>query len=215
MTMRNKRIGKSSKHFSPGQTLIETVVAIGLLTTGIIAGLAAAIAGLSASDQSLQQIVASNLAREGVEVVRKIRDSNWYNGSLTDCDSWFGTGTDQQCYQTWDNGIAGSAGGTDYRAIFDSSGNSWSLSTTGGGSQTRLYLMSNGVYSSTGAGAWQYSRVIRITRDTAAPFSGNNPRLQVRSTVWWNNKRCPKVDDPNATTCKVVVEDYLTNWKNF
>lgn len=200
---------------TPGQTLIETIVAIGLLTTGIIAGLAAAISALSASDQSLQQIVAANLAREGAEVVRTIRDSNWYSGALSNCDSWFGTNNNQQCYQTWDNGIAGSAAGTNYRATFNPSSNNWNLTTTPGGSQTRLYLRSDGTITHNGIGSWQYSRLINIRRDTVAPFSVNNPRLHVKSTVWWNNKHCPQVDDPALSTCKVIVDEYLTNWRNF
>lgn len=200
---------------SRGQTLVETVVALGLLTTGIIAGLAAAIAAHSASDQSLQQIVAQNLAREGVEVVRKIRDSNWHNGTLSDCDPWFATSDDQQCYQNWNFGIAGSTIGTNYLAAFNATFNTWSLTPTFGGSATRLFTLSNGAFVHSGSGVSRYSRIIRITRDTAAPFSAANPRLHVASTVWWNNKRCPVTTNPSATTCKVVVEDYLTNWRNY
>ncbi|MDP2932547.1 MAG: hypothetical protein Q8N81_00250, partial [bacterium] len=70
---------------SSGQTLIETIVAAGVLTTGIIGGLALAIASLGSSDQAMQQIVATGLAREGVEVVRRIRDANWNAGSLSNC----------------------------------------------------------------------------------------------------------------------------------
>lgn len=206
---------KSIGQRTAGQTLIETIVAIGLLTTGIIAGLAAAISSLGASDQGIQQIVAANLAREGVEVVRKIRDSNWYSGSLQNCDAWFGTVTGQQCYQNWDDGIAGSVIGADYRAVFNPASNAWALNPTAGGSQTRLLLRADGIYSHTGPGIWRYSRLITITQDTAAPFAADNPRLLVRSTVWWQNRRCPAVDSPSLTTCKLVVEEYLTNWKNF
>jgi len=200
---------------SSGQTLIETIVAAGVLTTGIIGGLALAIASLGSSDQVMQQIVATGLAREGVEVVRRIRDANWNAGSLSNCDSLFGTTDSQQCYQTWDSSIEGTAGGSDYRAIFNPASNSWSFVPTAIASETRLYLRSDSTYSHSGSGDWRYSRQITISRDTVAPFSAANPRLYVRSTVWWNNKRCPTTDNPATTQCKVIVEEYLTNWKNF
>ncbi|MBI4053804.1 MAG: hypothetical protein HY397_00565 [Candidatus Doudnabacteria bacterium] len=198
-----------------GLTLIETIIALGLLTTGILGGLSLAIASIGASEDTLLRIVATNLAREGIEVIRMTRDNNWHNGTLVNCDADFGTSNNQLCIRTWDNNIPGSATGVNYRADFNPVSNAWSVTNNPTGSQTRIFLRSDGVYSHSGPGTWRYSRQITITRDTAAPFSATNPRLYVLSTVWWSGKRCPATDNPLATTCKLSVEEYLTNWRNF
>src|SRR5258708_11248195 len=60
-----------------GQSIIETLAAIFILVTTLTVGLGLAVSALSSSQQSLNEIVAINLARQGIEVVRMARDSNW------------------------------------------------------------------------------------------------------------------------------------------
>lgn len=207
---------KNRQKKNSGQTLIETIVAIGILTTGIMGGVALAIASVGASDKTMHQIVATGLAREGAEVIRRIRDANWDNGSLVDCDSLFGTSSHQKCYSTWDNSISGSTGaGANYSLSLSMHMHRW---TVGGMSNPgeRIYLNTNGstFYANSGTD-WRYGRQVNIFRDTNAPFSASNPRIRVTSTVWWNDRQCPRVDDPALTSCKVSVQEYLTNWRNY
>lgn len=67
-----------------GTTLIEALVAILILVLGIIPSLAIIFAGNAFSSSVRNSLVASNLAQEGVEVVRAIRDVNWFNNQLFD-----------------------------------------------------------------------------------------------------------------------------------
>jgi len=60
-----------------GQGLLEATVAIGIILIGLGGVMALTFQNLAASNDSVQQIVAMNLAREGIEAVRAIRDSNW------------------------------------------------------------------------------------------------------------------------------------------
>jgi type II secretory pathway pseudopilin PulG len=60
-----------------GQTLIETIVAIFILVTALSAGLGVALTAMQTSEVSKKQLVATNLAREGIDIVRMMRDSNW------------------------------------------------------------------------------------------------------------------------------------------
>ncbi|PIR97618.1 MAG: hypothetical protein COT91_00500 [Candidatus Doudnabacteria bacterium CG10_big_fil_rev_8_21_14_0_10_41_10] len=196
-----------------GQTLIETLVAIFLLTTGIIGGLSLAIFALGASDVTVNQIVATNLAREGVEVVRNMRDTNWLEAEdadgLSDCSSDIGVG--QECYADWDSqvyNISGNPSGKKYILQFSTYGNSWQILTSTGGQNVRLYLQSDGSYNHVDNGNWKYSRLVVITRESAT-------RLLVKSTVWWKGKNCAATDSPPETRCKVVIEEYLTNWRNY
>lgn len=60
-----------------GQGLLEAVIALGIIITGVVAALTLAISNLSGAGTSEARITAANLAREGVEFVRNERDSNW------------------------------------------------------------------------------------------------------------------------------------------
>src|SRR5579864_7113651 len=82
-----------------GQTLIETVVAIFVLVTGLITAASLAISSFQSTDLASKQIIATALARQGVEAVKNIRDSNWQNGTLADCSGTMSSG--QFCYANW------------------------------------------------------------------------------------------------------------------
>lgn len=82
-----------------GFTLIETLVAISLLTVGVTGSFSLMQKVTSFASISSSQFVASYLAQEGIETIRNIRDTNYLEG------------------QVWDNGIgAGSDFRLDYRS---------------------------------------------------------------------------------------------------
>jgi len=60
-----------------GQSILEAVFAIGVLLIAMSAILALTISNIAGQKASEFQLIANNLAREGIEVVRNIRDSNW------------------------------------------------------------------------------------------------------------------------------------------
>jgi len=104
-------------HTRHGQSLIEAIVALGIISTAISSALSLAVGSLGAEKDSGATITAGNLAREGIEVVRAIRDSNWLAGNA------------------WDVGlVSGSSGSFDYTAmpIIDttSTGANWTLDFT-------------------------------------------------------------------------------------
>lgn len=67
-----------------GQGLLETVIALSIIITGLVGALSLAISNLANSSDSVARVIAGNLAREGVEIVRNIRDSNWLAGEQWD-----------------------------------------------------------------------------------------------------------------------------------
>src|SRR6185436_5586231 len=71
-----------------GQSLIETIAAIFILTMALTAGLGLAIYAFSRSAVSENQVVASNLAREGIDVVRAMRDTNWMESDKKGNPAW-------------------------------------------------------------------------------------------------------------------------------
>lgn len=60
-----------------GQGLLEATIAIGMIMLGLGAILTLTLQNISATTASSQRITALHLAREAIEVVRGIRDSNW------------------------------------------------------------------------------------------------------------------------------------------
>jgi len=200
-----------------GQSLIETLVAIFVLITGIVAALGLGIYSFQTSGRASEQIIATSLARQGVEAVKNIRDSNWKGGVLADCSATMTAG--QFCYSTWlGTGTKSLAAGT-YAVKFDtvSQVQPWSLlaATT---SFVLNYNPATGIYDVGGVGNPSiYSRKVVIAQNTAAPFSVANPQLIVDSTVWYHDRKCPVTTDPSTlpASCKVTLELHLTNWRNY
>ncbi len=73
------RIGlvENSKKSETGFTLIELMIALAVFTIGLSAALALALANYNHSRDNLDKIIAANLAREGIELIKNVRDSNW------------------------------------------------------------------------------------------------------------------------------------------
>jgi len=86
-----------------GQTLIETVIAIFILTSGITAALGLAIFVFASSDKVTKQMIAVGLAREGIEAVKNMRDTNWLRQTSidTDCYNPKTLANNAKCYKSW------------------------------------------------------------------------------------------------------------------
>jgi type II secretory pathway pseudopilin PulG len=222
-----------------GQTLIETLVASFILVMGIAAALALANYSFSAVMNISKQTAALGLAREGIEVVKNMRDTNWLRGTFsTDCYN-FDSPADNNafCYRDWLNPYDGTGrdlspnGSTTYSLTFNfNSEIPWILTPTtkdfglnlsdeilkGNFTQGPAYYDTQGgiVASTSNSG---FARKITISEDTFPPFNQDTgTRLKVTSEVWWKERNCPMVDDvdPNSR-CLIKLETYLTNWRNF
>jgi len=82
----------SKKYRRDGFTLIEILIAISVLIVGIVGvyAIVPRIVGVTAENRD--EFIASQLAQEGLEIVRNMRDSNWLRGvawdsGLNNCSS--------------------------------------------------------------------------------------------------------------------------------
>ncbi len=116
-----------------GFTLLETIVAVGLIMVGFVAVLVLITTSLFYISNIQDRLAAANLIAEGIEVVRNIRDNNWLQN------------------RTWNSGLANG----DYQTAY----NSMSLSSYNG---SPLLLDSNGLYNYTSGAATPYVRKISI-----------------------------------------------------
>lgn len=194
-----------------------------MLSTALVTGLGLAIYALTASATSQNQLIAVNLAREGIDVVRMMRDSNWLAGDVAggtwDLQVCPGAPLDGKvCYPRVYDGPTYDLNPTDSYQTY-STGISYtpasrSFSFTAG---YLLYLQADGTYSPTPNGASNFSRKLVLSYITTGAYSAQYPALAVKSIVGWRAKNCSEMtdNDPETTNCKVVVEERLTNWKDY
>lgn len=190
-----------------GQTLLEVIFVLSLVIIALLAIMALIMSNIAGTSTSKLRIVASNLAREGVEVARGIRDNNWLS------------------YSEWNHGL--SDGSNDYTAIasFDETRNEWQLDFVPDDltdDDTILYFYAqNGLYRqevgySLEGVASIYRRLITldpICSDGSIKESGagcedvpsvSQVGVRVRSEVFW-------VD--HGRDYSIMVEDWLYNWR--
>jgi type II secretory pathway pseudopilin PulG len=234
----------SSNHMSfktkieRGQTLIETLVACFILVMGITAALGLATYSFGAASSIKQQSIALGLAREGIEVVKNLRDTNWLRAGDLDIDCYNFSTNDATglCYKDWllpstDTGtdINYAGGENTYTIRFDQTQSiPWQLVATDkdfglnfndlSDISDRSKIFYNGASGLDATeGNSQMARKITITSETFAPFNKDvGPRLKVTSQVWWANKNCAMTADVNPKpSCSVTLTTYLTNWRVF
>ncbi len=209
-----------------GQTLLETIVAIFILTMALTTGLGLAIYAINSSSTSQNEIVASGLAREGVEVVRMMRDSNWLASDakggpwdLQTCADIASKACFPRSYQK-----APPQGGYDLSSgnqqlSFNAAANTWLLSNQ---PQYDLYVQPDGSFSGNPSGTSEFGRMINISFNSAAPYTNQNSNQEmiVKSVVTWRGKSCTAFNTNTdllslSTPCKVIVEEHMTNWKDY
>lgn len=91
-----------------GQGLLELIVAIGVITVGLFSVWNLFISNFNGEQEAGARILSINLAREGIEIVKNIRDSNWLAIENNDSCSYNGVVYDP-CY--WDSGLTGDGNG--------------------------------------------------------------------------------------------------------
>lgn len=171
------------KNYS-GQGLLEVIVAIGVITTGLVSALGLTVANLATTQTSAMRIVAANLAREGIEVVRNIRDNNWL--TLTE--------------EKWDQGLKcdDQTGTVEYEATeVNCAANSFD--------DAKLYQDGDGFFSHQISDTeTAYQRLI-ILDDICAEGEGSCQKIgiRVRSQVQWQER---------GTTHSLTAEEWLYNW---
>ena len=228
-----------------GQTLIETLVAIFILVMGITAALGLSIYAYASSTNITKQIIATGLAREGIEAVKNMRDTNWLKIATPNDDCYDYPTMDDiaKCYKDWlnpngrfDYNLSPANYYKEYRLVVDpSTALFWDIKVEPPPPNGKYGLNFDnnitgvnfrGYYTTPTAsgdihGTSEYYR--KLILSTQAPNSdppfnqaSEGPRLLVISQVWWTDKKCPRVQDwPGLGKCSIELQTLLTNWKNY
>ena len=125
----------NKKLLCAGFTLVETLVSLVLLSMAIIPALILSTRAVNIAYDVRDTLTASGLAQEGIEVVRAMRDTNWFNDL------------------EFDNGLTDGS----YRVEWDSV----SLLPLSGNPVLNL---NNGLYTYSGGNGTIFSRALTITK---------------------------------------------------
>ena len=188
-----------------GNSLIEVIIAIAVFFVGVLSVTNLVFSNLNTVDRDTDETLRTMLAREGIELARMTRDSNWLAGNTF--YAGMANGSDYSCVPKWDPGV-------DATPIFDCTPQT--LADVG----ATVILLSSGV----GAGAYAnqigglggtttpYQRLIimhpicddKTIKDDGQPCFGSVIGIRVESQVQSTRK--------NITKQTVLFAD-LYDWK--
>ncbi|MHB1163407.1 MAG: type IV pilus modification PilV family protein [Minisyncoccota bacterium] len=204
-------------------TLIETMIAITILTLAVSGPLFIASRTILAANVSRDQLTASYLAQEGVEYVRAMRDDE-YLAAYQICQQNPNCGINVTNV-AWNNFLTGSMP-SNPGAVTQCRSTACTLDPLGypaarpmgygttyalngfSGPVSPLYL-AGGIFTqqnSSGATLTPFRRTVQVETVTGAPTDslGNPADVRIVSTVSW---------DSHGTPYQVTVTDHLTPWQ--
>jgi len=184
------------------ETLAEVIIAITVLTLGTGSATILVLTSVHATTSGETRLVAYNLAREGVEAIRNIRDTNWlrFPGDRDNCWDTYNVVDPLNCPTTNKLGATGIGKNitvtpniTTPNAYF-----TWTVNETSVTADQKLYTIDiNGsdpggtfyVHDNT-ATETPYSRVVNVL---LLPGSASAPaRMVVTATVTWEERGVPR-----------------------
>lgn len=167
-----------------GMTLVETLMALFILSITITSAYAVILANLASANAVKNSFIASGLAQEGIEVARNLRDSDWLDSPAREFGS-FG-----------DPSGAPIADGT-----YCVEWNSTQLLSSG--CDATLFRSATGMYSYDDSGTLTpFTRAITITHGPVLP-TGGVAEVIVTVTVSWDERQNSK---------QLSAEEHLFNW---
>jgi len=197
------------KYQKKGETLIEVLTAITTLALAALSAVTLIIAVMNSTAVSKDYLLAQNFARESIETVINIRDSNWLTFPSEKESEWMnlGCGSESKIDQTMYYKIETEESGCKKLIQVDASGlNITSPDNQQSFSFYKLYQDTNGIYTHGTSNPKQpqpfpaYYRSIKLTPiGTAAPY----PQYEIESKVQWLNNS--KVE---TYTLKAIIANY-------
>jgi prepilin-type N-terminal cleavage/methylation domain-containing protein len=169
-----------------GFTILEMLIALGLVGMGLLGVLALALQNTQVETINRDYLIAANLAQEGIEIVRNIRDKNWL---------------DLNPGITWDNRIYNI---TDQTYTVNYKGTIVTAANTINDAAARLYTEPPpaGFYTSTSTGLNTPSKFYRLITVNLNPI--NPDELKVNCEIKWTER---------GRTHNYVVDTLLYNWR--
>ncbi len=164
-----------------GFSLIETLISVFLITVGLLATVALISKSMMESMDSRNQLIAGELAQEGIELVRNIRDNNWANGRDS-FDNIITEDTDpigsNQCFFSESGSLLEFAPSNEWLAM---PGN--------------FYVHGSGMMTPT-----KFKRKMIIPPNVLLPAFTPVSELKITSVVWWGSVEFLSQTEPSVKT---------------
>ena len=190
---------KTSRAF----TLVETMIAITILTLAISGAFLAANSSLLAAETSRDQLAASFLAQEGIEYLRAMRDDYYLSA--------YRTGGANVSSTAWSNFLSAAAPCRGSTCMLDPAqgmgvGPGLSLVSCSGANCLPLYRDANGYNEQNRGSKTPFTRTVRLADVSGAPVDplGNPVDIRIVSTVSWSFHGVPY---------SVTASSHLTPWQ--
>lgn len=177
-----------------GLTVIEAIVAVTILGAALVSIALVATRSLGLAQAGRNQLIAANLAQEGIEIIRSIRDTNWIENNKTD-------GADCAALN-WREGLCNG----DWRVDYTTAATATSLLAFGANPVLNLDA-ATGLYSYSAGAPTIFKR--KITLADEAALTGKQMRLTAE--VRWLGPGGTLCQDSPQEKC-LTVEDRLFNW---
>jgi hypothetical protein len=156
-----------------GQSLVELIMAIVIIEVGLFSVWSMFLVNYNSEREAQMRIVGANLAREGVELVKNVRDSNWLkvnaNVTTTDGSLW-----------SWDQGLDSGKYEFDATNIIEEGDKKVT-----GDKFVKLYLNDDGLYNtdvSDKPTAYQRAITLKDICCTSADVSCNDTNYSISAT---------------------------------
>lgn len=198
--MRNRNLKNQNKmsNVKNGFSIAETMIAVSVLVVGLISLLLLVTSSIRHSMDARDQIIATGLAQEGVEIIRNFRDTDVANGRGFGDAGSFLDGTDKPSCN-----------------IGPGSPSLINCDTT---NSKKLYIPSNNpnnnFYTIGISGTpTKFQRKIQLNYGTDADGDGKKDSLTVKSMVIWGRADDDFPEEANCNTANkcILVQDILVN----
>lgn len=178
-------------HRKNGQTMIELLIAFFVISVGLFAAVTLVFSNMNLVERDTDEVVAVNLAREGIELAKEVRDSNWLAGNAFDVG--LANGVDYTATPIWEGTLLAPATGPSFSFVANTLGDADArvITTTAG-----LFANANAAASIDGT-ATKYFRLLTFhpicsddtTRDSGADCGGMTKiGVRVEAHVQWTRK---------------------------
>lgn len=187
---------------SRGFTLVESMVAIAIIAIALVGPFTAVQSALSGSYIARDRLIAANLAQEGLEYVRSIRDNNYLSGRAWTYGFSSSQNSRNQCFG---NNPTGYCTIDSTKGDFNISGNEDAMmgySSSQVSNIPPLYIDSSQRYTHTTTGNTQTVFTRKVQLQTV-PDGAEIHEMKVTVTVSWSTAH---------QSFSVTVTDVLQDW---
>lgn len=193
-------------------SIVEAMIAMMIITLWVTGMYNIYSTSIKLSDSTANKIQAIQIAREGIEAVTNIRDTNWLLFSSDYENCWMVLNYNNTCIG--DSGNSKDIAHNGSYLIYQWNDNRWYLSgattwtyqaSADYKKNNRIYLDNNWFYTHSGTTEIKplFTRVLHFQY---ANNNSNDPKVEVKSTVYW-------ADSSSSKPHKVELKTTLTNYK--